>query len=106
MEQYKALLSRLAEIGHFGNTIGMLHWDQQCYMPPKGIAGRAQQLAVLGKISHEMTVSDDTRKLLEEAESETASLDPESDERLTLRVVRRDFDKATKIPTPLVVEMA
>lgn len=106
MEQYKALLGRLAEIGHITGAQGLLHWDQQCYMPPKGIVGRAQQLAVLGKISHEMIVADETRKLLEEAESEVASLDPESDEALTLRVVRRDFDQATKIPTPLVVEMA
>src|SRR4051794_30231355 len=102
MEKYRALNARLAEIGHINKTLSVLGWDQQCYMPPGGAHERANQFAVLGRLSHEMFVSDATRELLEGAEKETEELPAESDERLTLRAVRRGFDKSVKIPSSLV----
>lgn len=105
MENYNALKTRLAEIGHINKTMAVLGWDQQCYMPPGGAHERANQFAVLGKLSHEMFVADETRKLLEGAETEAEGLDSETDERLTLRAVRRSFDKSVKIPSSLVAEM-
>ena len=104
MENYTALLSRLKEIGHLRKATAVLGWDQQCYMPPGGGAERAEEFAVLGKIAHEMFTSGTTQKLLEGAEKEAAHLAPESDEALTLRVVRRDFDESSKLPTSLVAE--
>lgn len=106
MEQYKQLIARMAEIGHINSAAAVLGWDQQCYMPPGGAPERGEQLSVLGKIAHEMFVSDETRRLLEGAEAETADLSPDSDEALAVRVVRRDFDKSVKLPTALVAEMA
>jgi carboxypeptidase Taq len=106
LENYQALLARLAEIGYLSTAAGLLGWDQQCNMPAKGTALRAKQLATLGKLTHEMFVADDTKRLLEEAEAETSSLPAKSDEALTLRVVRRNFDQSTKIPSKLVAEMA
>lgn len=106
MQNYDQLKARLAEIGHIGSAAAVLGWDQQCYMPPGGATERAEQFAVLGKITHEMFVSDETRRLLEGAEREAGDLSPDSDEAATVRVVRRDFDKSVKIPTGLVTEMA
>ncbi len=106
MEQYEKLKARLAEIGHIGTSMAVLGWDQQCYMPPGGAAERAEQFATLGKIAHELSVGDETRRLLEGAEAEVAGSDPGSDEAALVRVARRDFDKAVKIPTELVTEMA
>jgi carboxypeptidase Taq len=106
MESYNALLARLAEIGHINTSSAVLGWDQQCYMPPGGARERAEQLAVLGKLAHEMFTADETRRLLESAEREAQGLSPTDDARLTLRVVRRGFDKSTKLPTKLVTELA
>jgi carboxypeptidase Taq len=105
MEKYNALIARLSEIGHIGKAMAVLGWDQQCYMPPGGAHERAGQFGVLGKFTHEMFVADETRKLLEGAEAEADGLDADSDERLTLRAVRRSFDKSVKIPSALVAEM-
>ena len=105
MENYSALMARLKEIRHLRNAGGVLGWDQQCYMPPGGGAERAEEFAVLGKIGHELFTAGTTARLLEGAEKEASSLSPESDEVLALRVVRRDFDEASKIPTSLVAEM-
>jgi len=106
MDNYNMLIARLAEIGHVNTSIAVLSWDQQCYMPPGGAHERAEQLAVLGKISHEMFVDEATGKLLEAAERDAAGAAPESDVTLTLRAVRRDYDRATKLPTSLVAEIA
>jgi carboxypeptidase Taq len=67
MEKYRALNARLAEIGHINRTLAVLGWDQQCYMPPGGAHERANQFAVLGRLSHEMFVTDATRELLSKA---------------------------------------
>jgi carboxypeptidase Taq len=106
MENYTALLARFAELGHIRTAVAVLGWDQQCYMPPGGAQERAEQYAVLRRIEHNMHTADETRRLLEGAEAECAGLDPHSDERLTLRVIRRNFDKATKLPPALVSELA
>jgi carboxypeptidase Taq len=75
-------------------------------MPPGGSAERAEQLAVLHKIAHQMLSSEETGSLLAGAEAETAGMDSGTDERLTLRAVRRRYDKATKLPAELVTEIA
>jgi carboxypeptidase Taq len=106
MEKLEALKARLAEIGHINHAVAVLGWDQQTYMPPGGAEERAEQFAVLGKLTHEMFVADVTRELLKGAENETAGADPDSDEALLVRVVRRDFDKSVKIPASLVAELA
>jgi len=106
MENYNLLIARLAEIGHLNTALAVLGWDQQCYMPPGGAGERAEQFAALGKIAHERFVSDETASLLEKAEAEASSEDPDSDARLTLRAVRRDYDKRVKLPTRLVEALA
>lgn len=106
MENYEALMARLAELGHLGHAMGVLGWDQQCYMPEGGAAERAEEFGVLSKISHEMYVADETRRLLEGAEAEVAGLSSDSRQAMTLRVVRREFDKAVKLPTKLVAELS
>jgi carboxypeptidase Taq len=102
MENYKKLLTRLDETSSIGQAMAVLDWDQQCYMPHAGDNARARQQGMLGRICHERSVSDETRTLLEAAEKEAAGLDPQSDERLALKVVRRGFDQSVKLPTALV----
>lgn len=104
MSAYDSLLERLTEINHVGRAGAVLDWDHQCYMPEGAAESRAGMLATLGKLSHEMFVADETRQLLEK--SETEGYAPGSDAALTLRAVRRDLDKSSKLPTKLVGELA
>jgi carboxypeptidase Taq len=101
-----ALKARLADVHNLGMAAALLDWDQQTYMPPCGVQARAEQQATLQKLGHEIFTADATRALLAKAESECAGLDRESDDAALLRVVRRDFDMATKLPQDLVVERA
>jgi carboxypeptidase Taq len=98
------LTERLATIADVGAAAAVLHWDQQTYMPPGGVTGRAEQLSTLSRLAHEMLSSDETGALLEA--SEAAGHERGSDGAATVRLVRRDYDRATRLPSRLVAELA
>ncbi len=60
-DQYKAQLSKISDVSH---SIAVLHWDKETYIPKKGIQRRAQQIATLSGIAHEMAISKDLGNLL------------------------------------------
>jgi carboxypeptidase Taq len=103
-EALEKLKARLAEVHHLGMAAAVLDWDQQTYMPPGGVTARANQKATLSKLSHELFTDDRTASLLAAAEEENRGLPEDSDDAALLRVARRDFDKATRIPADLVEE--
>ena len=61
------LRTRLAELADLAHAARLMQWDQQTMMPPQGGAARADALATLERISHEMFVSDDTGLLIDSA---------------------------------------
>jgi carboxypeptidase Taq len=95
------LKRHLAEIHDLERTLGVLSWDQRTTMPAKGAPARAEALATLGGIVHERFVSDEIGRLLEQGEAAAAGLDYDSDDASLLRVVRRDWDKARRVPSEL-----
>jgi carboxypeptidase Taq len=101
-----ALKERLGRLADLRSVSGLAHWDQQTKMPPAGALGRAEALATLQRFSHELFVDAETGRLLEGAEAETASADPSSDDACLTRLVRRQWDKAKRVPTELAAELA
>ena len=100
------LKQRTADVVTLQMTAAVLEWDHQTQMPPAGAPRRASQLALIQKLAHDTLTSTETERLLTAAEREGKDLDPDSDDAAYLRVSRRDFDKAAKIPTALVEEIA
>jgi carboxypeptidase Taq len=94
------LRRRLAEVADLEALGMLLAWDQEVVMPPAGGEWRAQQRATVERLAHERFVDDRVGELLEAASPES-----ELDEDL-LRVSRRDFDKARRVPAELVEELA
>jgi carboxypeptidase Taq len=94
------LRRRLAEISDLDRIGMLLAWDQEVAMPPAGAEWRAQQRATVERLAHERFVDDQVGELLEAAAPRS-----ELDEDL-LRVARRDFDKARRVPADLVEELA
>ncbi len=84
----------------------VLGWDQQVNMPPGGAEARASALSTLARIEHDMLVSDETARLLEDADKEMAGADYNSDEASLIRVTKQDYAEATCLPSELVGEMA
>lgn len=106
MGALESLRERLAAIADLNAAQAVLGWDQETYMPPAGVEARSYQLATLGRIAHEMFTADEVGELLVDAEGEASGVDPDSDDARLLRVTRRDFDRATRLPSRLVAELA
>jgi carboxypeptidase Taq len=100
-----ALRERLAEIHDVTRAAGVLAWDQRVTMPPLGTEARAEALATLGRIAHERFVDAETGRLLERAAPLEESLPYDSDDASLVRVTRRDWEKARRVPAELRVEL-
>lgn len=103
LEELKQLLGQVEDLHH---ASGVLGWDQQTYMPPRGAAARAEQLATLDKLAHESFTTDAIGNLLSALEADAAKLAFDSDEASLLRVTRRDYDKAKRVPPALIEEIS
>jgi carboxypeptidase Taq len=99
------LRERLGEINDLGRARALMAWDERTHMPRAGIEPRAEQLATLARIRHERLISDELGRLLDAAASEMDSLPYDSDEASLIRVARRGWDKARRVPADLRAEM-
>jgi carboxypeptidase Taq len=97
---------RLAELEDLRNTAQLLGWDQQTMMPPRGAPARAESLATLERISHDMFVSAETGRLLDAAAAELNGASPDSDDACLVRVTRRRWEKARRVPSELAADLA
>jgi carboxypeptidase Taq len=105
-ESYSELKQRLAEIKDLDSVAGLLGWDQQTMMPPRGAAARAGHIATVARLGHQRFTSDEIGRLLDSLAGYEANLPPDSDEACLIRVTRRDWEKARRVPTELVAELA
>ncbi len=105
-DSYKALLATLHTVTDLRHARAVLEWDQETYMPDGAAEARALQIATLEKLAHERFISDKMGRWLEDLTHATADLDPDSDEAALVRVTKRDYLRAVRLPVSLVEEMA
>ena len=105
-EAFERLKEKLALVSDLRNAAAVLSWDQETYMPPKGAEARARQLATLSRLAHEFFTSDEIGELLDQLEPQVRDLPHDSFEASLVRVTKRDYEKAKKLPTELVEELA
>ena len=102
--EYEEFLAEAAANNDLGNEAGLHSWDQDTYMPAGGADGRGQQMATISSIRHARLTSPRMAELLTALEA--ADPPPDSVEAAMVREGRRAFDRATKLPTRLVEELA
>ena len=103
MEAYEELLARLKDIDLISQIGGLISWDQEVLMPPKAAVLRAEQLAWISKTGHEKLTDQRIGVLISQLESENGLDDVEM---ANVRLARESYDRATKLPTEFVEEMA
>lgn len=103
LEQLKERLVRVTDLERMSR---LLTWDQQTMMPRAGGETRAEHLATLRRIAHELLTDNETGRLLDGLRTREDSLDPDSDDAALIRVARRDYEKAVRVPAELRAEMA
>lgn len=103
---YEELVTRCREIHTLGACEALLYWDERTYMPRGGAEGRSKQAALLSGIIHEKFTGPRIGELLSTIEGSNLVSNPESDEAVNVKELRRDYDKQVKLPKDLVEELA
>ncbi|HEY72835.1 MAG: carboxypeptidase M32 [Chloroflexi bacterium] len=102
----KELKTRLTEINDLESAAALLDWDQNTYMPPGGAPARARQTATLERLAHEKFTDAGIGKLLDDLRPYEESAPYDSDEASLIRVTRRDYERAIKVPPAFVAEFS
>ena len=103
---YEELVRRSRERSLLASCSALLGWDEQTYLPRGGASYRGDQMALLAGLHHERATDPRVGELLEVAEGSETVSDPASVESANLREWRRAFDRLTRLPRPLVEELA
>src|SRR5256714_1224778 len=96
----------LGTIHDLEGVSSLVAWDQETMMPPQGAEGRADQRATVVRLSHELVVSAELGRLLEELRPLEDELPYDSDDAGLLRMARRDHEKACRVPAELRAELS
>ncbi len=104
---YDQLVARIADASLLTSSGNILGWDQETMMPDGGLDHRSRQLAQLARMAHELTTDKRIGEWLQACEGDSNLMaDPLSVEAVNVREIRRSYDRATKLPTSLVEELA
>ncbi len=104
-ERFDELRRRLGEISDIEKAAGLLSWDEETKMPPDGADARAEQRATLNRIAHELQISTALGEVLEELRPFEGEHDADSFEASLVRIARRDYEKAVRVPSELRAEL-
>ena len=102
------LRDRLGAIHDLGSATSLLAWDERTMMPKGGAEARAETMATLARVRHEMFIDDEIGRLIDQARPATDTDAPhgESIDADLVRIVARDWDKARRVPSELRAELA
>ena len=104
-DKLNELNARLFEISDLQSAAALLSWDQTTYMPPGGAPARGRQIALLGRIAQEKLVDPEIGRLLDELTPFEESLPYDDDKASFIRVARRQYERAIKVPPALIAEL-
>ena len=97
MTAYQTLERRFARLSHLDGALGILGWDKEAMMPLGAAPERAEQIATLSVLRHEMLTAPDMEALLAEEE-------PGLDrwQAANRAEMRRQYAHAAAVPADLV----
>jgi carboxypeptidase Taq len=103
---YDDLLRRAREESLLESCQALLGWDELTFMPPGGVAARANQLAYLAGLHHAQATDPRVNDLLKTVEGSALVKDAGSATAVNVREMRRAYDRLVRLPRTLVEELA
>jgi carboxypeptidase Taq len=110
------LRERLAELADLASVGMLLDWDQLVMMPAEGAGARAHQLGALARLTHERATGEEIGGWLDEldggisdggtSDGGTPNVALDELDRDIVRLARRDWERARRVPDELAVELA
>ncbi|MDF1540825.1 MAG: carboxypeptidase M32 [Candidatus Thorarchaeota archaeon] len=104
MAAYEDMMSNFKELTLLGTSAGVLYWDMETHMPPRGVMMRSEQLGALSKVIHRMAVDPANGELLDKVEKDKDTLDEVGKRNLYL--MRKGYNEQTKLPEKLVGDLS
>ncbi len=101
----RELKSRWMDVYDLHMAAAVLRWDQTTYMPPGGAEARGRQVSLLSRAAHERVTDPAVGRLLDTLEPWSQTLPYDSDDAALVRVARREYDQAAKLPAEYVGEL-
>ena len=105
-QKLNTLKEQLRTVTDIRMAAQVLGWDQSTYMPPGGAEARGRQLATLSSLAHAKFTDPEVGRLLEALAPLEADLPYDSDDASLLRVTRRDFEKAIRVPSKFLAKFS
>lgn len=100
--KYIELKHRLQEVADLGLINSLLNWDLSTYMPSGGAEARSRQSSLVASLQHRKQTDEHLGDLIEQLLSWAGTLPTDSDQAAMVRLAKRDFDFAIRIPPDLI----
>ena len=103
---YEELLSLVKRTSLLGSCASVLSWDRETYMPEGGAVHRSNQLSLVAGLSHEWATNPRIGELLESLHDSALTDSEDGDTTANIREIRRNYERAQKLPQHLVEEIS
>src|SRR2546422_2553761 len=97
-QAYQDLLHHVKEARLLESVGHVLGWDERTFMPSQGSGHRAEQMALLARLTHEKLTAAVVGERLAAVESSPLMREPQADVSANVREIRRVYDRAVKMP--------
>ncbi|MEM1318866.1 MAG: carboxypeptidase M32 [Bacteroidota bacterium] len=97
-EAYRQILRKHADVEH---AIAVLSWDKEVNAPPRSSGLRAQQLATLSGMAHELITGAELGELLEQLSAQPEALEAKAQRNITLSL--KEYRRNLKLPQDFVI---
>ena len=102
MSSYDRLKQIFHDAALSSDIAGILHWDMSTMMPKNSRENRADQLAYLSKVRHELISSKQVGDLINKAKDEQL----DNDNKANLREMEREYIMSSSLPSHLVEKLS
>lgn len=97
-EQYVAQMRKIADVEY---AIGVLSWDKEVNLPPKGARFRSQQVATLSGMAHDLATDPQLEKLIETLAADGSDLNENQSRNVALSL--RELQRKRKLDRDFII---
>ena len=101
---YSELRTAMRKAARLHSVQSLLAWDQETYMPAGGGEARSEQMGDIAGMVHQRRTDPRIGELIQVCSQNQSGLNEV--EARNLALIKRDYDRATKLPEDLVAELA
>ena len=102
---YKKLLAKTKDLVILQSAESIIHWDMETKMPPKAVEQRSLQLALLSRISHQMSTDPEIGRLLKQVTTNSDYDLFSQIEKRNIYLIKKNYEEQTALPEKLVSEI-